>query len=102
MNSKTLGRLILALLPVLGPAPLARPALATPQEPERPATSYTRHLPLVTNWYSPKAPPTHPLAVSANLNPGRAISATIPITGGTLTTTTADGTRFTLTIPNNA
>ena len=43
-----------------------------------------------------------PVTVAVTLDQGRAVSAQIPTSGGTLSATGADGSRFTLTIPPNA
>jgi hypothetical protein len=44
----------------------------------------------------------NPLTLTVALDQSRATRATLPTTGGTLTATAADGTRFTLTLPRDA
>jgi len=48
------------------------------------------------------APPAQPLDVQLTLDAGRAATANIPITGGSLSATAADGTVYTLTVPPEA
>src|SRR4051812_38676004 len=50
----------------------------------------------------PPLPEPHPASVTPALDPSRTASARISVSGGTLHTTGADGTRYTLTIPPNA
>ena len=47
-------------------------------------------------------PSTEPIQVQLTTDPSRAVTATIPVEGGTLTATSADGTRFTLVVPAGA
>jgi len=47
-------------------------------------------------------PATEPVQVSLSTDSSHAVSADIPLEGGTLTATAADGTRFTLVIPSGA
>lgn len=51
---------------------------------------------------SEQATPVEPISISVTLEQAHAVSAVIPITGGSLTTTGADGTTFTLEIPGDA
>ena len=50
----------------------------------------------------PALPEPHPANVTPILDQGRMTSARIPVSGGTLQTTGADGTLYTLTVPPNA
>jgi hypothetical protein len=50
----------------------------------------------------PQLPQPNPANVIPNMDPARMASARIPVSGGTLQTTGADGTVYTLTIPPNA
>jgi len=50
----------------------------------------------------PPQPEPHPANVTPTLDPSRTVSARIPVSGGTLQATGADGTGYTLTIPPDA
>jgi hypothetical protein len=63
------------------------------EEPEAPSVNETEIPPLKE---------VDPINVDVALDDSRAVSQLIPISGGTLTTTAADGTTFTLEIPDDA
>lgn len=58
--------------------------------------------PTATPTDVPYPAPPNPLSVSVETDATRAVSAAIPVTGGTLTARSADGSTFTLTIPGGA
>lgn len=86
------------------PSPAATLAPATLAVPTSPPSA-VRASPTATLTEAPTIEPAvqpNPLNVSAQVDASRAVSATISNSGGTLSATAADGTRFTLTVPRDA
>src|SRR5439155_6098639 len=80
-------------------APLQRPAFAHPTpvmhgRDATPAPGYTLYLPTITGGAASGEPPANPLTITIGMDATRAVSSTIDAEGGTLSTTAADGTRF--------
>jgi hypothetical protein len=88
---------LLALLITLGQI-AQHPAVA---EETQQAPAPRLFLPMIAGRSRFDAPP-NPLQLRTTRDTSRAASATIPTSGGTLTTTAADGTRLTLTVPRDA
>ncbi len=79
------------------PFVLSEVSLQAPQVPEVPETPDTPEEP-----DTPETPDANPLTINVTPDNSLAVSQTIPIEGGSLTATGADGTRYTLTIPADA
>ena len=79
---------------------LALVACSDSTPPEQPPKS-TLVLPDTTGLFSPSATRTR-TTVGVTLDQGRAVSAVVPTTGGSISATGTDGSRFTLVFPSGA
>jgi hypothetical protein len=86
---------------ILVSAPLAESAIAV-EAAETTTFTTTVYLPLVRVPFGFYPQPPHPLNVRASLDITHAVSSTLPLQGGMLSAIAADGTRYTLIVPETA
>jgi hypothetical protein len=92
--------LLAGLLILILSAPPAETAAAVQAPETTPATKV--YLPLVRVPFGFYPQPPNPLNVQVSLDITHAVSSTLPLQGGMLSVTSADGTRFTLIVPETA
>jgi hypothetical protein len=85
---------------VVPPAPGNAPAPAPAPAPGAPAPAPTPSTPPATSTWTLQ-PAGAPLDVAVTLDPARAVSADVPLGGGRIVATGADGTTYTLDVPAN-
>jgi hypothetical protein len=75
---------------------------STDNAPAEEGAQLAVYLPLASSGSSTGEPEANPISVSVTTDASRLVTATIPIEGGVISATAANGTHFTLTIPADA
>lgn len=86
---------------LLRPVPVAAQSSGN-EKPAGDSAQVALYLPLALAQAPTQATEANPLSIDVTPDTSRAVTQTIPIEGGSITTTGADGTRYTLTIPADA